>query len=94
LTAIQKRSQRNRQGYERREKGKKKKRGRDMAGGEGADGVVEGVGKVGRVTGEVEVEVTGTRCYNNNSALHLRASASLGKYFPEKSQQKYKYKKG
>jgi hypothetical protein len=71
LTAIRKRLQRNRQGYERREKEKKKRRGRDMAGGEEADGVVEGVGKVDRVTGEGEVEVTGTRCYNNNSALHL-----------------------
>lgn len=62
-----------------------------MAGGEEADGVVGGVGKVGRVTGEGEGEVTGTRCYNN-SALHIRASASLRKYVPGKSHHKYKYK--
>lgn len=35
-----------------------------MAAAEEVDGVVEGAGKVGRVTEEVGVEVTGTRCYN------------------------------
>lgn len=55
-----------------------------MAVGEEADGVVEGVDKVGRATEEVEVEVTGTRFYNKNPSLHLRASASPPKNISEK----------
>lgn len=35
------------------------------------DGVAEEVGKVGRETEEVEVEAMGTRCCNNDIALHL-----------------------
>lgn len=38
---------------------------------EEVDGVVEGVGRVGRVTEEVEVEVTRTRCCSNNTAHSL-----------------------
>jgi hypothetical protein len=70
LTAILKRWRRNKRGYERREKEKKKRRGKDMVVAEEVDGVVEGVGKVGRVTEEEEVEATGIRCCSDNFALH------------------------
>jgi RNA-splicing ligase RtcB len=76
LTATLKRWRRNRRGYERQEKGKKKRRGKDMVVAEEVDGAVEEVGKVGRVTEEVEVEVTGIRCCNIYIALHIRDSAS------------------
>jgi hypothetical protein len=71
LTVILKRWRRNRRGYERREKGKKKRRGKDMVVAGEVDGVAEEVGKVGRETEEVEVEAMGTRCCNNDIVLHL-----------------------
>jgi hypothetical protein len=62
-----------------------------MAVGEGLGGAVEGDGRVARVTEEVGVEVTGTRCWTNNTARLLRASASLQGYISNKSQQESKY---
>jgi hypothetical protein len=72
LTVILRRWQRNRRGYERRGKGKKKRREKDMVVAEEVDGAVEGVGQVGRVIEEVEVEVTGIRCCNIDIAIHKR----------------------
>ena len=53
---------------------------------EEADGVVEGVGKVGRVTEEGEAEVTGTKCCNNDAHAHYELLQSYRYCIPEKLQ--------
>jgi hypothetical protein len=94
LTVILRRWRRNRRGYERREKGKKKRRGKDMVAAGEVGGAVEGAGQVGRVTEEVEVEVTGIRCCNINIALHTRDSARARYHNPEKPQLTYSGSQG
>lgn len=58
---------------------------------EEVDGVVEGVGKVGRETEEVAAEVMGTKCWNNDATSHLRAPAIVRYCIPEKLQLSYNH---